>query len=327
MAHKIEQIDIGVLSGSYTWHGLKQYRLVGNRPVTTQEAAETVAFPIEKVPTFVMSDPDHSPILSGSNAIVRTDTSPWMVLAPAVGDVYTATPHRDVFNSMTEILLAEYKDLRICGTGTLEAGRTWWIQMVAEQYFVRGDESPNELRLCYYQTYGQSAHSMFCSLTRIVCDNTRRLAEADSVAKKMMMRHRHTRSAETKINADMGLLAELHLKLESDTKMMERLAKQQVNTTILREFIYDMVGDPKEKDLSSREQNKRIEAGRSITYNFEAGRSLTGAAKHSRYALLQAFTDFVDHASYARDETDRWMDSLDGARAGWKDEALEYLAK
>ena len=58
---------------------------------------------------------------------------------------------------------------------------------------------------------------------------------------------------------------------------------------------------------------------------FVSGQSMDASASRSRYAVLNAFTDYVDHASYSRDDADRWFDSQDGARAELKQEALAYL--
>jgi len=323
MSHNIQKIDRGFLSGTHTWHGMKQYVLVGHRAVSGQEAAQVVDIPIEKVAAY-FRNADGSYIETGASAIVRTDTTPWAVLAPSVGTRYCATPHRDVFNTISEILLASYP-LKICGTGTLGGGRTWWIQMVADTYFVKGDPSENELRLCYYQTYGASAHAMFCSRIRIVCQNTLGFAAGDAIAQKMMKRHRHTANAETKINADLGLLAELKMKLKKETEQLNWLAGKPVSVAFIQTFLSEFIPEPKGEDISTKAVNKWTEARKAFGSIFESGQSMTSAASRSRYAVLNAFTNYVDHHSYSRDATDRWMDALDGNRAKQKDAALAYL--
>jgi len=320
MAHKIEEIDLGFLSGNYTWHGLKQYHLVGDRPVTIDEAAKTVDFDVRKVPSFIETPDGYK--LSGAHTIIRTDTHG--VLAPAVGDRYIAEPHKNLLNTMTEFLLAEYKDLKVCGCGTLSGGATWWIQMVAAQYYVRGDESPTELRLTFNHTYGVTAYKTLVTNVRIVCDNTRRMAEADAITKGIMKKHKHTASATTKINQEMSLMAELHLGLKREVEVMEHLAGQEVNGELVKGFLDAFVPAPGE-DASTKAKNQFYHARQRIGEIFASGQSMTGNVKTSKYALFNAFTDYVDHDSYTRDAADRWMDSLDGSRADKKDAALAHL--
>lgn len=325
MSHKIEEIDIGMLSGNYTWHGLPQYILVGNRAVTIEEAKTTADFGVKKVPTYIQTvseigEVDYSP--SGSFSIIREDTNG--VLAPAVGERFHAEPHKNLLNSMVEILMAEYPDLSIAGCGTLSGGASWWIQLVAKQYFVRGDESPNEVRLNFNHTYGLTSYQMFPCVTRIVCDNTKRMAEGEELAKKFMTKHKHTAGAVAKINADMSLIAEVNLHLEKEVEQMEYLANKQIGVELINAFMEEFIPSPL-PDASTKAQNKFRNARSDVQRIFASGQHLTGATQTSRYAILQAFTDHIDHGSYTRDETDRWVDALNGTRARQKEMATAWL--
>ena len=319
MAHCIQENDLGYLSGNSTWHGLKQYHLVGDRPVTIDEALQTVDFEVQKVPTWVNLD-----LPSGSYSVIREDADGKLtVLAPAVGERYVATPHKTVFNMLAENLLAVFP-LKIAGVGTLSGGATWFVQMVAEQYFIRGDESANELRLSYSHTYGVDAHSIFCTTTRIVCNNTRRMAMADATANKMMRKHKHTKSAEMKINASMEMFAELHLAVEKDKELMEVLAGQEVNTGLVSAFMQEFFPKPLE-DASTKSKNRWESDSRTVSDIFHSGQHMTGTTRTSKYALLNAYTDWADHHSYSRSEVDRWMDSQSGKRSNMKELATEWL--
>lgn len=320
MAHCIEENDVGYLSGNSTWHGLKQYSLVGNRPVTIEEAIQTVDFDVQKVPTWVNPD-----LPSGSYSVVRKDHDGKLtVLAPAVGERYVATHHREVLNMVNEFLLASYP-LKIAGVGTLNGGATWWTQILAEQYYVRGDESPNELRLSYSHTYGVDAHSIFCTTTRIVCNNTRKAAMADAVARNMMKKHKHTKSATMKINADMELMAELHLAVQKDVELMEHLASQQVNHSYIQAFMQEFFPKPDE-DASTKAKNRWDTDSHSVANIFASGQHMAEGTRTSKYALLNAYTDWADHHSYSRDPVDRWVDAQNGKRADMKEAVTSWLS-
>lgn len=329
MSHEIMKLDIGFLSGTSTWHGLKAYACIGNRAVTSDEVFKVVDFPVEKVPTWVHYAPngaghggEEKP--SGSYAVIRTDHN--MVLAPAVGERYLATPHRDVWYQINEFLLAEFTTLKVCGTGTMNNGACWFIQMLAEEYYIKGDESANQLRLSYSQKYGAESHKVFCTTTRIVCNNTRRMALADAAAKRMFSRHKHTKGAVQKINADLELMAQLHLAVQKEQEIMYHLASTQVDSAYIKGFVDAFIPAPP-VDASARMVNQFKEAREAVAKVFASGQHMTAGTQTSRYALLNAFTDYVDHHTYSRSEADRWMDSQNGSRADVKDAALAYLIK
>jgi hypothetical protein len=319
MAHMIMENDLGYVSGNSTWHGLPQYNCVGNRPVTMDEAALTVDFEVLKVPTWVTPD-----LPSGSYSVIRKDKDgTTTVLAPAVGDRYLATPHSTLYNMFGENLLASFP-LKIAGVGTLSGGATWFIQMVAEEYFIRGDESPNELRLSYSHTYGLDSHRIYCTTVRMVCDNTRKMSIADAIANKMMQTHKHTLNAEFKINASMEMFAQLHLAVQKDKELMEILAGQEVNSGLVSAFMQEFFPKPIE-EASTRQKNQWEVDSRKVSDIFHSGQSMTGNTRTSKYALLNAYTDWADHHSYSRNDTDRWMDSQTGKRSNMKEMATDWL--
>lgn len=319
MAHCIQENDLGYLSGNSTWHGLKQYHLVGDRPVTIDEALQTVDFEVQKVPTWVNLD-----LPSGSYSVIREDADGKLtVLAPAVGERYVATPHKRLFNLFNERLLSMFP-LKIAGTGTLSGGATWFIQMVAEEYFIRGDESPNELRLSFSHTYGVDSYRIYATTVRTQCDNTRRAAIADAIARGMMQTHKHTANAELKINASMEMFAQLHLAVEKDKEAMDYLAGQEVNTGLVSAFMQEFFPRPQE-DASTKSKNRWEADSRTVSDIFHSGQHMTGTTRTSKYALLNAYTDWADHHSYSRSDVDRWMDSQSGKRSNMKELATEWL--
>lgn len=324
MAHLITDIDVGYLSGNSTWHERPEYILVGDRPVTTEEAIKTVDFDTKKVETYIPTA-DGTYIPSGAFSIVRMlDTGEMRVLAPAVGARYEATPHRYILDSMVENLLALYPDLRICGAGTLSGGATWWIQVVSNEYYIKGDTSATQQRLSYTQTYGQTAHSVFVTSTRIVCDNTRRMAMGEAASKLMLQKHRHTAGAVTKIEANMDLFAELHLGVKKDQELMGILAGIDAGETAVADFLDEMLPVP-EEESSTRSKNKIQAARDTVMEIYEGGQHMEKPVDKSKYALLSAYVDYLDHHSYTRSEESRWLDSMTGDRARMKDVATDYL--
>ena len=326
MSAGILKYDAGVLAEGTAWHNNPQYEILPDGVMVSIEKARICAtFPIEKKATWVIEGCD-DPLASGAYAIVRTDTEPWTVLAPAVGARYVALPHREILDAIHEGILKQFP-LEICGTGTLNNGRTWWIQMKIDNFRVFGDDSPNELRLCYSQSYGETSHMVFCTLTRIVCQNTLRMAVDQSILSNLMQKLRHTSGAGAKITAKMEAMAEINLGLSKHRQMLNELASYTMSDTLVNGFINEFFPklDPK---ASPRAINAREDSVSRVLGLFNGGnKALVGVTAHSKYAMLNAFTDWADHYSPSRDKTgvDRWMNAQNGSLATLKDKAVEWL--
>jgi hypothetical protein len=71
----------------------------------------------------------------------------------------------------------------------------------------------------------------------------------------------------------------------------------------------------------------RMNKGRDkVTELFEkSSETMDARIATSKYALLQAYTDYSDHHSYYRDPGLRWQEGISGAGADSKDRARELL--
>lgn len=324
MAHNITALDKGYVTGGRTWHGRPEYHVVES--ISLADAFSTVDCPVQKLQARTQ---EGHPI-PGGNYIARTDTFPPTVLAPNIGDRYELTDRRQILHTFGEWLLASFPDLAISGVGTLSAGRTFWLQMTAARYNVRGDHSDHELRLCYSETYGATAHEVFCSHLRVVCDNTLQMARGEAIAGRMMAKCRHTKNAEVAINSVAEDFAQLHLGLRRDIKAMEALANMPVFPSTVRAFLDKFVPIPADplpgQPSNKRSQDRARQDRENVLALWEKERdSMTPKTAQSRYGLLESFTDFQDHLSYSRSPYDRWLDGLNGERANRKAEAMQWL--
>lgn len=324
MAHNITELDLGYVTGGRTWHGRPEYHEVD--AIGMAEAVRCVDYPVKKLPAQTVD----GRIVDGGYYAARMDTDPHTVLAPNLGERYEIIDRRKILNTFDEYLLAEFPQLKIAGVGSLSAGRTFWIQFLAERYNVRGDQSDHELRLCYSETYGWTAHQVFCSHVRIVCDNTLRFAKQDALANDMFTKCRHTKSADMKINATAEAFAELHMGLKKDVEAMEYLAGCPVDRRLMEAFLDEFIPYPPEpkkgEKPNKRAFNAASEGRRLVKGIFEGERdTMDAVAATSRYALLNAYTDWVDHESTSRSPYDRWMDAQSGNRAERKAEAFDWL--
>lgn len=324
MAHCITEHDLGFVTGGKTWHNRPEYHVMD--VVGIAEAVRCVDYPVKKLQARTI---EGHPIPGGYYA-ARTDTFPATVLAPNLGERYEITDRKLILATIEECLMASFPQIQIAGVGTLNAGRTFWIQFLAERYGIKGDHSEHELRLCYSETYGLTAHEVFCSHVRVVCDNTLQMARGDAVARGLLEKCRHTRNAEIAINSVAESFAELHMGLKKDIKAMEYLANMPVFSSTVRRFLDTFVPIPEESKAdepsNAKTRNRAIRDRQTIEQLWEAERdSMTTKAAQSRYGLLEAYTDWADHQSYSRSPYDRWLDGLNGERAKSKVAAMNWL--
>lgn len=324
MATFVSKLDKGFVTGGHMWFPEPQYSLVPS--ITMQDAYSTVDFPIAKMQSLTA---EGHPI-DGSWYLARSDTFPPTVVAGNIGARFEVTDRRTVLNTFDENLLALFPQLSIASIGTLSSGRTFFVQLAAERYNIRGDESDHELRLCYSETYGLTAHEIFCSHVRIVCMNTLRAARGDAVARGLIEKVRHTRNAQISIEAVAEKLAELKLSLRKDLRAMEQLAAAPCFPSTLRAFLDTFVPIPEESKAdepsNAKSRNRAIRDRQTIEELWENERnSMSGKVAQSKYGLLESYLDFIDHASYSRSAGDRWLDSLNGDRAAKKADAMQWL--
>lgn len=322
--HCITEHDLGYVTGGKTWHERPQYHVVEH--IDIADAVKCVNYPVQKL----QARTQEGHLIPGGYYAARMDTFPPMVLAPNLGERYEILDRRDILHRFEEFLLASFPQLKIAGVGTLSSGRVLWIQFLAERYNVRGDQSDHELRLCFSESYGASAYSIFCSHIRIVCDNTLQMARGDAVAKGLLEKVRHTRNAEVAINSVAESFAELHMGLRKDIKAMEELANLPVFPSTMRRFLDEFIPIPEESKAdepsNAKSRNRAIRDRETVEALWEAERnSMTAKTAQSRYGLLEAYTDWADHHSYSRSPYDRWMDGLNGERAKSKTEAMNWL--
>ena len=324
MAHNITELDLGYVTGGKTWHGRPEYHEV--ETISMADAIKCVDYPVRKLQARTQ---EGHPISGGFYA-ARMDTFPPMVLAPNLGERYDILDRKVILNTFEEFLLCNFPDLRIAGVGTLSAGRTFWIQFTAAKYNVKGDESDHELRLSYSETFGLTAHEIYATHVRIVCDNTLRSARNDAAAKGLLEKCRHTAGAEFAINMATETFAELHLGLKKDLEAMRYLAGEPVFPSTVRNFLDTFIPipvDPLPGQPSNKRSQERAKQDREtvLTLWEKERESMNAKTAQSKYGLLEAFTDWADHHSYSRSPYDRWLDGLNGDRAVKKTEAMQWL--
>jgi len=332
MSAGILELDKGMVIGS-TWHNLPQYICV-DRPITLQEAMDIMDYPLEKQQLFrwrtgaVSEAPKPEKIQAW--CIVRTDHN--TVLVPHVGNRFDVINNKALLNRVDAGLLQVYPELQIESVGTLWNGATAFINIKLDEFQIKGDKSPTVSRLMYYNPLGAGAYKACAHDVRIVCNNTLKMAEVEGLANKTLKKIRHTATAADKIKEHLVDLAEVQMHLKKHIEELTYLTLLPVTEQEIKIYLDQIIPIPTHKShdpsVADRARTIAINKRELIRANMENEAYLEGDITRSRYALLQATTQWLDHnVIKGGDKGALAWDSLVGARSNLKATAFNTLLK
>jgi hypothetical protein len=183
----------------------------------------------------------------------------------------------------------------------------------------------------YSNSFGLESYQACVHTTRIVCNNTLRIAHAQGATNKTLRKFRHTKNAAAKIEEHLVDLADILASTREHHEQLDVLATMKVDGKQVDAFMDAIVPLPKNGDGElkegrglTRRQNQRD----AILEIFEKCENLQGDIARTRYALLQAVTDWADHASSVRNGDDalgRYWDGLWGTKDKFKQAAFDAV--
>jgi hypothetical protein len=178
----------------------------------------------------------------------------------------------------------------------------------------------------YANPLGKGSYVACAHTTRVVCANTLRMAEAQGIANDSLKKFRHTSSVSQKINDHMVDMAELKLQLKRHEEKMNFLVDCSMNTAAVDSFLNKMF-PAVNSDKDGRSKTIALNSKAAILNIFEGAQVQTLTTPFTKYGMLQAFTDWVDHEKTSRnsDIGATTFDGLFGIRADKKDQFLEQL--
>jgi phage/plasmid-like protein (TIGR03299 family) len=176
--------------------------------------------------------------------------------------------------------------LDVCGS--LDGGRRIWATAKYNgDVSVAGEN--HAMRVLMSTTYDASGSTINqCTATRVVCQNTLRIAHGDARA---AIKTRHsTRFDAAKVGRELAQLAQgfAQFKAIGDAMAQTEMSKEQVSN-FFKECL-EIPFDAKKEDVSSRKMNQFSD----LTAAYRKSVS-EGAATGSAWAALQAITRYADH--------------------------------
>jgi hypothetical protein len=283
-----------------TWHQFPEYEHIDGQ-VNFDKAREVLGYEVVKVPLKL-----NAPGLAYDNvetemrALVRTDKN-IPVYVGCVTEKFEVVQNSFFIDELENNLFANNPQLAIESVGTLWSGRIAFMNILLSKFHVKKDQGETVTRLMYYNAFGGKAIAACAHDTRIVCNNTLNIAEAQGAANKTLYRFTHTQGVTKRVNDYLADLNELQAIAQSRKDSYDYLADKNMTTSDVEKFIGNilpMSGDPKLAQF----QTTKIARREKILDIFENAADLQGAIRHTRYAMMNAVTNFNQYLSYASKE-------------------------
>jgi phage/plasmid-like protein (TIGR03299 family) len=302
MAHNLDmsnnRANIAFLgSRNDVWHRMGQEMLPG-QSIEAWANAAGLGWSAVKVPAVVaLSSPAFDHIDASKRFlpapdrafVVRSDNAGLLGYVSGETDSkgYQIVQPSDVLDWFQRYIAVDDRfALDVCGS--LDGGkRIWATAKYNGDIDVAGEK--HAARVLMSTTFdGSGATVNQCSMTRVVCQNTLRIAHADA---KAAIKTRHsTRFDAAKVGAELAQLAQgfAHYKAIGDAMAQVEMSAQQISEFF--KTILEIPFDAKKEDVSARKMNQFTDLSRAYSTSVKEG-----AEKNSVWSALQAITRYADH--------------------------------
>jgi phage/plasmid-like protein (TIGR03299 family) len=308
MAHNITNTDNVFSVREPMWHQLGT--VLGDYP--TREEAQRIAHPwnptteplYRRVPIIVDGEPTVSYVeVEDAKAVVRDDN-----------DAYLGTTSKtlepvsnDELYDIAEAIQGGGTDVKYETGGSLYGGKKVWLLLrLAEPVVIKGD--PNGTTVPYYALQnshdGGGAFRGQATQTRIVCDNTSRMADLDAEQRGTEFTFWHTSSVHDRIEQAKEALAGWRESVDAYNRLSAHLLDVKVTKTQRELFLVEFVPMPAGNVISDRVV-ANIEVARQQIRDILAGPTCEGVDL-TAYGLVQAAVEYGQHVRYAQSAESRF---------------------
>ena len=291
MAHELHINEQGVASFGYVgeaaWHGLGQ-ALTQDSPIEVWKKEAGFDWRINEVPVKFNNGTDDV-IFPDRIALFRGDTKAPLSIVSA--DYHVVQPDE---------VLEFFRDLvgdagmYLETAGVLFGGKRFWAMANTNKFgVVNGNDKIKGNLLLTTSCDGTLATNAMLVSTRVVCNNTLRIAMAEDV--KDRVRVTHSRQFDPKhIKDQLGLIDH---SWEAFMGNVDKMAQQAIDAEKAREFVYNLIARP---NLEAEEQPYTVaQTVDNILNRFRTGMGNQGKTV---WDLLNGVTEYADHNTSARNK-------------------------
>ena len=319
MAHEIATNALtGLAEIAYTgdkpWHGLGQ-ELQQDASIEDWIVAAGMAWEVNGSPVqFQTADGRQTYV--GNQVLYRSDTN--MPLS-VVSDDFKVVQPAEVLEFFRD--LVQIYDMKLSVAGCLFGGKRFWATAETGRAaeILPGDEVRGQLVLMTGVDGTLATSAKFVS-TRVVCNNTLRLAIGEKGGREARRTHRQTFDAR-EVKIDLGLLNGAWDKYIQD---MKKLTAVKMNDDAAAKFFYNLVKTPKDDKADNGMSRGTIKAVDELMHRLRFGLG-ADSGRGTAWNVLNAVTEKYTHGTARRDSDRQFVNSIYGTDANMKDKAVDML--
>lgn len=312
MAHEL-YIKNGKASIAYVgekcWHGLGQ-ELTDGASIETWKTESGMDWEILESPVF-FNTPAGSQVYAEKKVLFRSDTNEQLSI---VGDGYKVVQPGEVLEFFRE--LVELNGMKLSTAGVLFGGQKFWALADTGRAadILKNDHIKGNLLLTT-SCDGTMATSAMMVATRVVCNNTLRLALSEKSTSRVSMTHRVDFDP-YKMKQEMGLIDHAW---EGFIENVRQLSTRKMTENDGYKFVYDLLKKP------NVEEDKQPYTVARDTLNIlnRAKQGMGQAGNGTLWSLLNGVTEFCDHETRSRSADKVLWNSWFGHTANLKTKAYE----
>jgi phage/plasmid-like protein (TIGR03299 family) len=319
MAHEIETNALtGLAEIAYTgekpWHGLgqelQQDATIEDWIVAAGMAWEVIGSPVR------YNTAEGTKVYTNQQVLYRSDTTSPLSVVSEDFKVVQPAEVLEFFRDLTQI-----HDMKLNVAGCLFGGKRFWATAETGRAadILPGDEVRGQLVLMTGVDGTLATSAKFVS-TRVVCNNTLRLAINEKGGREARRTHRQTFDAR-EVKIDLGLLDGAWDKYIQD---MKGLTKVKMNDDAAADFFKRLVGKPSDAKFDNGMSRATISAVDELMHRLRNGLGAE-SGRGTAWNVLNAVTEKFTHGTARRDSDRQFVNSLYGNDAAMKDKATDML--
>jgi phage/plasmid-like protein (TIGR03299 family) len=314
MAHQVEQM---AYVGNAPWHGIGS-ALSPKQPLELWQREAGMNWQIQESPIHFMADAVghlgsiHS--FPEQKVLYRSDTK-----APlsVVSNRYQVVQPREVLEFYRD--LTEVSGYELETAGILKGGRKFWaLAKTGQETALKGNDQVHGYLLLATSCDGTLATTATPTTVRVVCNNTLTIS-LNGATRAIKVPH-NTRFDSQAVKKQLGIAVS---QWDEFMYRMRVLAERKVQWPEAMSFFMDVLCDTRAHDpMPNVLPNKRAMEKVQSLYEGKGRGSEMESARGTAWGLLNAVTEYVDHARRARTPEYRMDSAWFGQGAAIKQKAL-----
>lgn len=294
MAHAIfanDKLAIGYTAAQgRAWHGMGEHF---DGPVPLEFAEAILDYQVHKAQALVL-DASGTPVPAEGRFFLMCDKGE--ILSPStVTDQYEIIQNGTFLDMVNRGILKQYAtEIETCGT-LFNRARAF-VNIVVMEHTVKGDISPTRTRLLFSNGFDNTSYMACANQIRVVCNNTFRAASAQGQANGTLRKFKHTPNALAKVEDYAVELAGVVDAIKTHNEHLDHLASQPMTVAEVTTTLNNLFGlTPEKVEIGGRGATIANKKKNEVLSLFESKDDLQGDIARTRYALLNAVTDWTDH--------------------------------